>query len=44
MQSLEGQFDSCTEQLFEVGIKLEEKEKLFGNAEGDVGALSRRYL
>lgn len=42
MQALEGQFDTCTEQLFEVTIKLEEKEKLFSNAEGDVGALTRR--
>ena len=29
MQSLEGQFDCCTEQLFEVGLKLEQKEKVF---------------
>ena len=28
MQSLEGQFDCCTEQLFEVGLKLEQKEKV----------------
>ncbi len=44
MQSLEGQFDSCTEQLFDVVQKLEVKEKLYSNAEGDVGALSRRVL
>ena len=42
MQALEGQFDSCTEQLFEVTNKWEVKEKSFGNAEGDVGALNRR--
>ena len=28
MQSLEGQFDDCTEQVFEVGLKLEQKEKV----------------
>ena len=28
MQSLEGQFDDSTEQLFEVGLKLEQKEKV----------------
>merc|ERR1719150_831163 len=44
MQSLEGQFDSCTEQLFEVGLKLEQKEKAYSSAEGDVGGLSRRAL
>lgn len=44
MQSLEGQFDSCTEQLFEVSLKLEHKEKAYSNAEGDVGGLSRRVL
>ena len=42
MQALEGQFDSCTESLFDVTTKLEVKEKAFGNAEGDVGAMSRR--
>ena len=44
MQSLEGQFDVCTENLFDVSVKLEMKEKAFANAEGDVGALSRRIL
>ena len=44
MQSLEGQFDSCTEKLFDVSSKLEVKEKLYSNAEGDVGAMSRRVL
>ena len=44
MQSMEGQFDSCTEQLFEVTLKLEVKEKSLANAEGDVGSLSRRVL
>ena len=29
MQTLEGQFDCSTEQLFEVGLKLEQKEKVF---------------
>ncbi|XP_040566921.1 tropomyosin [Lepeophtheirus salmonis] len=44
MQTMEGQFDSCTEQLFEATVKLEVKEKALSNAEGDVGALSRRVL
>jgi len=44
MQSLEGQFDCATEQLFEVGLKLEQKEKAYSSAEGDVGGLSRRAL
>merc|ERR1712088_175909 len=44
MQSLEGQFDVCTETLFDVSLKLEVKEKAYANAEGDVGALSRRIL
>jgi len=44
MQSMEGQFDSCTETLFDVSLKLEVKEKAFANAEGDVGGLSRRIL
>ena len=44
MQTLEGQFDCCTETLFDVSLKLEVKEKAYTNAEGDVGALSRRIL
>lgn len=44
MQALEGQYDSCSEQLFEVTMKLEVKEKNLANAEGDVGSLSRRVL
>merc|ERR1712117_173092 len=44
MQSMEGQFDTYTEQLFDVSLKLESKEKLYTNAEGDVGALSRRVV
>ena len=44
MQSLEGQFDTCTEQLFEVTLKLEVKEKNLANAEGESGSLSRRVL
>jgi len=42
MQTLEGQFDDCTEQLFEVGLKLEQKEKAYNSAESDVGGLCRR--
>merc|ERR1711994_295864 len=44
MQSLEGQFDSCTEQLFEATVKLEQKEKAYSSAEGDVGGLARMAL
>merc|ERR1712141_679835 len=44
MQTLEGQFDCSTEQLFEVGLKLEQKEKAYSSAEGDVGGLARRAL
>jgi len=44
MQSLEGQFDDCTEQVFEVGLKLEQKEKAYNSAESDVGGLTRRAL
>ena len=44
MQALEGQFDACTETLFDVSVKLELKEKAYTNAEGDVGGLSRRIL
>merc|ERR1719219_69281 len=44
MQVMEGSFDTCTEQLFEVTLKLEEKEKAYGNAESDVGSFSRRCL
>ena len=41
---MEGQFDSCSEQLFDVTMKLETKEKAYSNAEGEVGSLSRRVL
>ena len=44
MQSMEGQFDSCTEQLFDVTTKLEIKDKNLSSAEDDVGSLSRRVL
>jgi len=44
IQTMEGAFDSCTEQMFEVGLKLEEKEKAYNNTEGDVGGLARRVL
>ena len=36
IQSMEGSFDVCTEQLFEVSLKLEEKEKAYNNTEGEV--------
>jgi len=44
IQSMEGSFDACTETLFEVSLKLEEKEKAYNNTEGDVGGLSRRVM
>jgi len=44
IQAMEGSFDCCTEQLFEVSLKLEEKEKAYTNTEGDVGGLSRRCM
>ena len=44
MQSMEGQYDSCTETLFEVSLKLEEKEKAYNNTDGDAGGLARRVL
>ena len=44
MQSMEGQFDSCTEGLFDVTTKLEIKDKNLSSAEDDVGSLSRRVL
>jgi len=44
MQTMEGSFDACTEQLFEVSLKLESKEKAYSNAESDVGSFSRRTL
>ncbi len=44
MSALESQYDNCAQQIFETLTKLDEKEKAFGNAEGDVGALSRRVL
>lgn len=43
-QSVESQFDSCSEELFNATIKLEEKEKKVANIEADVGGLSRRLL
>merc|ERR1719420_985522 len=42
MQSMEGQFDACTEDLFNQTIKLEEMEKKAGNAES--GLRSRLIL
>ena len=42
LQALEGRYDTCTEDLFNVTNKLEEKEKIFASAEGDVANLARR--
>merc|ERR1719360_405720 len=44
MQSMEGQFDACTEDLFNQTVKLEEMEKKAGNAESDVSALRSRLI
>lgn len=44
IQAMEGQFDCCTEDLFNQTIKLEDMEKKAGNAEGMVGDLARRLL
>merc|ERR1712002_366489 len=44
MQSMEGQFDVCTEDLFNQTIKLEEMEKKAGNAESDVSSLRSRCI
>merc|ERR1719308_573584 len=46
MQSMEGQFDSCTEQLFEVSLKLEENDKLENQLKDDKFTLAeseRKY-
>jgi hypothetical protein len=39
---MDSQYDTCTENFFHASLKLEEKEKLFDNAEADEGSLSRR--
>ncbi len=44
MQALEGQYDTCSEAVFDVTMKFEAKEKAYSTAEGDVGNLSRRLL
>merc|ERR1719369_1602642 len=44
MQAMEGQFDCCTEELFNQTIKLEEMEKKSGNAEAEVSALRSRLI
>jgi len=44
IQATEGQFDVCTEDLFNQTLKLEEMEKKAGNAEAQVGDLARRLL
>ena len=44
IQSTEGAYDACTEDLFNQTIKLEEMEKKANNAEGQVGDLARRVL
>ena len=43
-QAVEGQFDCCNEDLFNATIKLEEREKIVNNCEGDVGGLTRRIV
>merc|ERR1719290_803990 len=44
MQTLEGSFDVCTEELFNQTIKLEEMEKKSGNAEAEVSAHRSRLI
>merc|ERR1719481_1903577 len=44
MQVMEGQFDVCTEDLFNQTFKLEEMEKKAGNAESEVSALRSRLI
>ena len=44
IQSMEGQYDACTEDLFNQTIKLEELEKKLGNAEGEVSGLRSRLI
>lgn len=44
IQSMESQFDVCTEDLFTQTIKMEEMEKKAGSAEQQVGELARRLL
>ena len=43
-QAIEGQLDCCNEDLFNATIKLEEREKIVNNCEGDVGGLTRRIV
>ena len=43
-QAVEGQFDCCIEDLFNATIKLEEREKIVNNCEGEVGGLTRRIV
>ena len=43
-QAVEGQFDCCIEDLFNATIKLEEREKIVNNCEGDVDGLTRRIV
>ncbi len=44
MQTMEAQYDQCTEAVFDISLKMEAKEKALGIAESDVGSLSRRLL
>ncbi len=41
---MEGRYDTCSEDLFNVTTKLEDKEKVLSTAEADVANLSRRIL
>ena len=42
MQSMEGQYDSTSETLFDATIKLEAKEKAYSTAAGEAASLNRR--
>jgi len=44
MQTLEAQYDQCTEAVFDISLKMEAKEKSYTTAEADVGSLNRRLL
>ncbi len=41
---MEGKYDTCSEDLFHVTTRLEDKEKVLSTAEADVANLSRRIL
>jgi len=44
IQTMEGQYDACSEDLFNQTIRLEELEKKLSNAEGEVSGLRSRHI